>query len=70
MKKVTVFKPTDIPPIDREILGLQVSKRYYAKAFNRSKEVRECMALYDFKNQKWTFSSPGLIELIEYYTIN
>ena len=63
--KFNVHKPEDIPPMTDQVL--QVSEFYFARTKTVGNEIKNCLAAYDFKKQKWVFGMSGHVELIEYY---
>ena len=64
-KQFTVHNPEDVPPIADQVL--QVSEFYFARTKTIGNEIKNCLAAYDFKKQKWIFLKSGHVELIEYY---
>lgn len=63
--KFTVHTPEEIPPMADE--RLQVSEFYFARTRTVGNEIKNCLAAFDFKKQKWIFLMSGHVELIEYY---
>lgn len=72
MKKTIVFlvkSPSEIPSRSTNdiLVKHQSSDFFFAKAISFGGNEINAICCYDFKNEKWLFTTNGVKEIIEYY---